>query len=96
MLQNMTKDTHDNDNELLTFTQLGLAAALVINRLRNAQTLRELVHFNEEQEEDRSRDTGGGKSEEQRKRDHSEAVNDRLQSLAAFEKRVAGRNKDRS
>jgi hypothetical protein len=38
----MVRNTHDNDNEPLTFQSLGLAAALVINRIRNAQTLREL------------------------------------------------------
>lgn len=38
----MVRNTHDNDNEPLTFQSLGLAAALVINRIRNAQTLRDL------------------------------------------------------
>lgn len=31
-----------NDDEPLTFIQLGVAAALVVDRMRNAQTLREL------------------------------------------------------
>jgi hypothetical protein len=35
--------THDNENEPLTFQALGLAAALVINRIRTTQTLRELA-----------------------------------------------------
>jgi hypothetical protein len=38
----MKEDKLTQDNESLTFTQLGLAAALVVNRMRNAQAMREL------------------------------------------------------
>jgi hypothetical protein len=41
-MRNDTNDKTTQDNEPLTFIQLGLAAALVVNRMRNAQTLREL------------------------------------------------------
>jgi hypothetical protein len=88
----MKKNDYANDDEPLTFQALGLAAALVINRIRNAQALRELVHLDKEQEEDRSRDTGGGKTDEQREKDHREAVESRLRQLRTFERRVNGRD----
>src|SRR5690348_8830629 len=40
-LLGMKRDA-DNDNDVLTFQTLGLAAALVVNRLRISQQLREL------------------------------------------------------
>jgi len=47
MLRDMTKVS---DDEPPTFSKLGLAAALILNRIRNAQTLRDLTQIHEQQD----------------------------------------------
>lgn len=83
----MKNGEHDNDNEPLSFSKLGLAAALVLNRIRNAHTL---LEFTKQEHEDRDRQTGSGRTQEDRAKDHREAVDQRLRDLAAFERRVSG------
>jgi len=48
MLRDMTKVS---DDEPPTFSKLGLAAALILNGIRNAQTLRDLTQIHEQQDE---------------------------------------------
>jgi hypothetical protein len=84
----MKNGTHDNENEPLTFTQLGLQTALIINRIRNAQTLLELA---KDQEKQSDRETARGGTEKENAERHREAVDSRLKDLAAFERRVGGK-----
>ena len=79
--------THDNENEPLTFHRIGLHAALVMNKLRNAQQLREL-EATEEQEEDRSGQPHAGRTDETKAREHREAVDHGLRNLAKWEQRI--------
>jgi hypothetical protein len=79
-----------NDNDLLTFNQIGLAAALVINRIRNEQTLRELMQVDEKKKEDAGRDSDFGKTDEQRTEDERRYIEQRLREIRAWEKRQKG------
>ena len=71
-------------DETLTFTQLGLQTALIINRIRNAQTLLELA---KEEQKQSDRDTARGRTEKENSERHREYVDRRLKDLAAFERR---------
>lgn len=76
-----------NDNEPFTFQSLGLATALMLNRIKNAQTLLELAKINEQKDE-RRRDKA--ERADQNKKDspeHRRAVDQRLRELSAFEHR---------
>jgi len=75
----MVRNTHDNDNEPLTFQSLGLAAALVINRIRIAQTLRELTS---EQKEARGENHQCDNQAEERPEQNREYVEGRLNGVA--------------
>ena len=77
-----------NDNEPLTFSKLGLQAALIINRLRNQ---RSLLEFADEKHEQSDRDTTGGRTEKENAERHREAVDQRLRDFAAFERRAGGK-----
>jgi hypothetical protein len=84
--------THDNDDEPLTFTQLGLQTALLLNRIKNAQTLLELA---KEKQEDRKRDTGGDRTDEERAEDKYRCINQRLREPATLEDRAGGKRNSR-
>ena len=76
-----------NDDELLSFQSLGLAAAIVINRIRIQRTL---LEFAEDEKEQRDRDTGRDRTDEQRTEDQRRYVDQRLREMAAFERKVSG------
>jgi len=83
---------HQNDNERDSFISLGLATALLLNRIRNSVTLLELAKINEQKGEDtqrdRQRDEPGKSDPEQ----HREYVDRRLRDLAAFERRFGNKS----
>lgn len=78
-----------NDDEPLTFTRIGLAAALVLNRLRNETRIRSL-QADEKQDEDRDRNTDRGSADHEHGSDHGAYVEKRLKETVAFERRAAG------
>lgn len=83
-----------NDNEEPnTFMSLGLATALLINRIRNSVTLLELAKINEEQEEQRQRDTERSRTQKDNADEHARYVDQRLAEFRAFEARFTP-NKD--
>jgi hypothetical protein len=88
-MQNVDMKEAANENEPLTFTQLGLAAALVINRIRNAQTLREL-QTDEKQNEQSGSYPNAGNADEQRAEDKRRHVDHPLQEIPAFERKQKG------
>jgi hypothetical protein len=70
-MQNVDMKEAANENEPLTFQSLGLAAALVINRIRNAQTLRDLQTDSPENGKDNDtpdNNHGSGNNEEDKDR----------------------------
>lgn len=73
-----------NDNEPLTFTKIGLAAALVLNRLRKQAQVQNETETSEPSSEtaDQERDAG-----------ERQYVDRRLQDFTAFEDRASGRRK---
>ena len=79
----------DNDNERDTFSAIGLAAALILNRLSNNQQLRRL-QADEKKNEDRSGDTNAGRGDEQKSEQHRRYVDEGLKRLAMFERRAKG------
>lgn len=72
----------DNDNEPDTFHSLSLATRRVVDRLRNPH---------EQQNEHGEGDADAGKRDEQKAREHREAVNEGLKRLRAFERRASGK-----
>lgn len=84
---------HDNDNEPDSFIQLGLATALLLNRIRNSVTLLELSKRNEEKDVERAADRDSGRRNENSADEHARAVDQRLRDFSAFERRASG-NKD--
>jgi hypothetical protein len=84
-----TKLTHANDN-FDPWSSIGLAASMILNRLRNERLLLEL---REEQQEEAQGNAQPDRHEEQKAKDHSEYVNHRLRELAAFERRIDGNKK---
>ena len=89
----MKKGTHDNDDEPLSFQSLGLAAAIVLNRIRNAQALRELAKLDEEKQECPDKEGSPSGGDERPSKEHAEAVQERLRSINAFERRARGQRK---
>jgi hypothetical protein len=77
-----------NDNFELPFTQIGLAAALVLNRLRNNL---QISSFQKQEIDKRSSETDTGNAGDKERADHKEYVDRRLRDLAAFEKRANGK-----
>ena len=75
-----------NDNEHETFSSIGLAAAMILNRLRTQRHLLEL------QDEKKIEPDGNREDprDEQREIDQREAVNEGLRRIRAFERRAAG------
>jgi hypothetical protein len=90
---NMTKDKLTQDNEPLTFIQLGLAAALMVNRMRNDLALRELVNSDEKPNEESKGDRNTPETDEQREADKRRYVEQRLRETLAFEDRARGLKK---
>lgn len=80
---------HDNEND--TFSKLGLAAALIVNRIRNAQALRELSNSDKKQNEDRGSDPSPADADKERAEDQRRYVDQRLKSIAAWERKISGR-----
>lgn len=81
--------THDND-DFDPWSPIGLAAAMILNRLRNKRALLELA---EEQKEQSDRDTARSGAEKENAERHREYVDTRLRELAAFERRSDGNKK---
>ena len=78
----MKRETHhSNDNEPMTFSKLGLAAALIVNRLRNDSLMRGVGET-----ADRAGDTGKKDADDEKQR----YIDQRLRELAAFERRADG------
>jgi hypothetical protein len=83
----MGKAANDNYEEPNSFISLGLATALLINRIRNAQTLLELTKIDEQKTEEGAADrTDTGRAENEPS-EHTRAVNKRLEDFRAFERR---------
>jgi hypothetical protein len=87
----MMEDKLTQDNEPLTFSKLGLATALIVNRLRNAQALRELVDMNEKQNERPEGNSDAGKRDEQKRLTNLHYVEERLREIMRWERRISGR-----
>jgi hypothetical protein len=68
--------THDNEND--TWTALGLAAARVLEACKH-------------QKENGERDAGRGDKDEEKAKQHREAVEHGLNHIAAFEERASGK-----
>lgn len=76
----------DNENFPLTFSKLGLAAALIFNRLRvEAQLLNVAT-----QEKDEPAEGNGGRTNENNDRADREYIEQRLKDWAAFERKAKG------
>jgi hypothetical protein len=71
--------TPANENEKLHFTQIGLAAALVLNRLRNKLQICD---------EDEKPEGRSGATDKDREVEKARYVEQRLKDFAAFEKRA--------
>ncbi len=78
----MKRDTHDNDNEELSFITLG---AVTLNVVRYLQT-------DEKQNGESHDDTDRREADEKNNHDHREAVQQRLRDISAFERRYIRRN----
>jgi hypothetical protein len=78
----------DNENEPLIFTKIGLAAALVMNRLRCEL---QILDADKKQNPERPGDTNAGRTEEEKEKEQREYVDHRLRELAAFERKAAGK-----
>lgn len=76
-----------NDNEPETFSPIGLAALVILNRLRNEQALLELA---KEHHEHAGSESETSDSEKKRGADHAHAVTHGVNKIIAFEKRVSG------
>jgi hypothetical protein len=81
-----------DDEEPTRWTSIGWQTALILNRLKNRRDLLELA---EEKHQDRQRDTESRDADEQKRKDHSDYVDQRLKDLAAFERRVSGEDAPR-
>jgi hypothetical protein len=75
-----------NDNDELSFRSIGLAAALILNRLRLATQL----EATEEQQKDRNGKTDGSDAEKQREEKQRQYIEHRLAQLRAFERKAGG------
>ena len=78
---------HSNDNERDSFSAIGLAALLIVNRLKNEN---QLLETRDHHEEDRERQTGRGDADEKNRADQKKYVDKRLLELAAFERKASG------
>lgn len=87
---NGTNGTNDNDNEPLSFQSLGLAAAIVVNRIRNAQALRELDSEEKREDVERKGEYPAGGPEQPGSEEHRAYVERRIRDIATFERRVSG------
>lgn len=84
----MEKTVLTQDNERDSFSAIGLAALLIVNRLKNDAQLRATANDEDCSNPDSHQRTGEAK--EERGAD-SEYVRQRLRELAAFEKRASGK-----
>ena len=78
--------THDNETEPLTFSKIGLQAALILNRLRVTTQLLELAKQGEEKDERESKPCNG---DENKCTDNRENIERRLRELSEWENRIA-------
>lgn len=85
---NMTKDKLTQDNEPLTFIQLGLAAALVVNRMRNAQTLRELMNSDETENVKPNGERDKHRADEEKTEAERADIERRMRDILAMENRL--------
>ena len=69
------------------FLPVGLHVALILNRLHNERAVRDLICCVEQEDAERGNSPKTSDDDEAKRKDHSEAVNDRLRQFAAFEKR---------
>lgn len=76
-----------NDNEPETFSPIGLAALVILNRLRNERTL---LEFAKERHEDAGNESDASDSEKKRGTSHSKAVAHGVKKIIAFEQRARG------
>ena len=76
-----------NDNEPETFSPIGLAALVILNRLRNERTL---LEFAKEHHEETGNESDASDRKEERGASHSEAVAHGVKKIIAFEQRAAG------
>lgn len=84
----MANDTYNNDNEPLTFQSLGLAAAIVINRIRNAQALRELANSDEKEEIKRDGKHDPNSAREEKEEVERADIERRMRDILAMENRL--------
>jgi hypothetical protein len=77
----MTRDTHDNENEKLSFITLSAAT-------RNA--IEWLLNSDEKQNEERRDDRRSGNEDKRDTDQHHTYVDQRLKELAAFERQARG------
>lgn len=77
-----------NDNERDPWSSIGLAAAMILNRLR---TQRHLLELEDEKPSESRTDNGEAENNEKQKRDTERAyIEQRLRDIAAFERRAKG------
>lgn len=84
------RGTHDNDNEN-PWSSIGLQAAMIVNRLRCQAQLLEL-QTDKKQNEQPSSEPNPGRAGEKESSPNREYVDQRLREIAAFERRVSGKN----
>jgi hypothetical protein len=80
----MTKNTLTQDN-FDPWTSLGLATAMVLNRLHNAA---QLVHFNEQQKEPADKDGQPGNKDKQDDPQSRADIERRIRDILAMENRL--------
>lgn len=79
---------HSNDNERDSFSAIGLAALLIVDRLKNEN---QLLEASDHHEKDSERQTGRSDADEKHRTDQKEYVDKRLREVAAFERRANGK-----
>jgi hypothetical protein len=72
---------HNNDNEELSFITLGAATLNVVRYLESG----------EKQKKDGERDAGRSDKDEEKAKQHREAVDQGLRDIASFEERASGK-----
>jgi hypothetical protein len=85
MMLNMAKVLNDNLNP---WTSIGLQTNLILNRLRNAQALRELANSDKQNDEETGSDADRSSKSEKDTKTDLEYVEHRLREIAAWEKRI--------
>ncbi|MBR0868912.1 hypothetical protein JQ633_00970 [Bradyrhizobium tropiciagri] len=78
---------HDNDNEPETWSPIGLAALVILNRLRNNQAI---LRLNEKADEQRDGEPDADRAQEEKREAQRDYVLHRLRSIEAFERTAKG------